>query len=179
MPFGFRPVRRKGGAPVSGALDHYPIESGGSVDLFQGDLVKLSGGYLVPAESGDTDIIGVFMGAEYVDPNSGQPVYRNNIASGQTSEDGVITGAIVSDPDATFLVEADSSVTIAATDIGGTATFAVGTGNTVTGLSGANLDAVTDTDPDVRILGAYEVEDNELGTAGATVEVVLLNHVTA
>lgn len=182
MAFGFKATRAKGAQNSSAGFNTYRIKDGGTNTFYKGAPVKLVDGYIVPATTGD-EILGIFVGGGYIDKNTKQPVFSPRIASG-TETDGMLEGydtpfgRVVDAPDMTFIVEADSGLTIAETDIGKGYTFAVNTGDDATGLSGATLDAipVAIADADVTVLGRYSVEDNALGAGGAVVEVAFRNH---
>ena len=72
--YGFKPVSEFGGLAYSGSTRMYPIATGYSTNLFNGDIVQLSGGTVVTttmsaASSPATPVagtLGIFLGAEYV-----------------------------------------------------------------------------------------------------------------
>lgn len=84
--------------------------------------------------------LGVFIGCEYVDPNSKQPVWRQNYPGSITPASGDIMAHIIDDPDALFEIQADGA--IAQTRLGCNAAIIQDVvGNTTTGNSGLKLQA--------------------------------------
>ena len=57
--------------------------------------------------------------------------------------DSYVTGYIVNDPNARFIAQSDSTGLAFPTDINATIGFAIGTGNSANGISGAYLDTTT------------------------------------
>jgi len=77
-PYGLDPINEFGGLPYAGSTRMYPIATGYSTSLFNGDTVKLSNGTIVldnysSASSPTAAIagtIGVFLGCQYVNTMS-------------------------------------------------------------------------------------------------------------
>ena len=72
---GLRPSRRRGGAPNGSGMNEYPIASGTTPALYNGDIVSQSGGYVVALVTITQKAIGVFTGCRYVE--NGEPKWSN------------------------------------------------------------------------------------------------------
>lgn len=99
-PYGFKPINRFDGLPYAGATLQYPVTSGQAI--YFGDTVKIVAGGTI-SQSGATTtgtIVGVFVGAQYVN-SSGQTVQAQYVpASGVTNP----IAYVVVDPTASFKV---------------------------------------------------------------------------
>ena len=136
--FGLRPYRKLDGTPLVGAQNRYTIASGHTTAIFQGDMViPLTSGNIDRHSAGSaTAILGVFNGCFYTDPTTQKPTYKNYYPGGVAASD--ITAFVVDDPDAVFLVDADSAFTRANLYTNYSVTNT--TGVTQTGLSKVQLD---------------------------------------
>jgi hypothetical protein len=165
-PCGLKPVRHVTGAPYNGAARVFSTASGDNVAIYIGDPVKLSGtsstvnGVVYTdvdqAATGDV-IIGVVVGV--LPDVATDLIYR---AASTTRRLLVAT-----DPDLEYEIQEVSGGTpLAAADIGLNANFVVGSGSTITGRSGVELnnsgEATTNT-LDLQILGLVARADNEVG----------------
>jgi len=150
--YGFKPVSEFGGLAYSGSTRMYPIATGYSTNLFNGDIVQLSGGTVVTttmsaASSPATPVagtLGIFLGAEYV--NSSKQTVRGQYWPASTVSDYAVA-YVVDDPRTVFkavMVAQGTSLSNTASTVGyanatfiGTNVYAVtGTaGNTNTGDS--------------------------------------------
>ena len=74
--FGLKPLGKVGGAYAAGSQSEYEIADAMASSIYQGDLVALSGGYVVPVQSSATgSILGVFNGCLVEsDPSTGKPI---------------------------------------------------------------------------------------------------------
>jgi len=136
--FGLRPYRKLDGTPLVGAQNRYTIASGHTTAIFQGDMViPLGTGNIDRHSAGSaTAILGVFNGCFYTDPTTQKPTYKNYYPGSIAASD--ITAFVVDDPDAVFLVDADSAFTRAGLYTNYSVTNT--TGVTQTGLSKVQLD---------------------------------------
>ena len=118
------------------------IAQGNTTAIFRGDpVVQLTSGYITQATAGTTQIAGIFMGCEYVSVSQGRTV-RSNFWPGTSDAAADIAAFIIDWPDAVFRVQANAGpVTISS--VGQNANFAIGTGNTLNGFSGATLNVST------------------------------------
>lgn len=194
-PFGLRPIRHRNGASYNGAFNPYYVPAGYGTALFIGDPVVKTGtanstevsapgagkfnvGTLPAinkATAGDGNAItGVIVGFG-PDPDNLNRVY--NPASTER------VAYVCDDPDVVFEIQADGS--IAATQVGLNAVLIyTNTGNTNTGLSGAELDTTSDVPAadasnQLTIQRVVNREDNEAGSAYTKVEVKINNHTEA
>ncbi len=87
-PFGFRPVGKVGSNYDNQGLTQYKISNNYGTALYQGDSVKLSGGYLAISTTGAA-IVGVFQGCYYIDPTTGKPTWKNYYP-GSIAQDGIV-----------------------------------------------------------------------------------------
>ena len=136
--FGLRPYRKLDGTPLVGAQNRYTIASGHTTAIFQGDMViPLTSGNIDRHTAGNgTAILGVFNGCFYTDPTTQKPTYKNYYPGGVAASD--ITAFVVDDPDAVFLMDADSAFTRASLYKNYSVTNT--TGVTQTGISKVQLD---------------------------------------
>lgn len=109
-PYGFKAENELGGLPYAGSTRMIPIATGYAANLFNGDLVQLSGGTLIKsamsaASSPGTAVagqIGVFVGCEYTNPGTQQRVRAQYWPSGTVAQDAV--AYVIDDPRAVFKV---------------------------------------------------------------------------
>jgi hypothetical protein len=136
--FGLRPYRKLDGTPLVGAQNRYTVKSGYATAIYQGDLV-------IPTSTGNIErhtandsaaVVGVFNGCFYTDPTTQKPTYKNYYPGGVAASD--ITAFVVDDPDAVFLMDADSAFTRASLYKNYSVTNT--TGVTQTGISKVQLD---------------------------------------
>jgi hypothetical protein len=176
---GFVPSRRRGSGANSTGTSRYRVANAFGSDIFYGDLVKLDGGYIEPITSAGSYSTGAFQGCEYIDPVSKQPTFSNYFPSGVSSAVGDVTAFVVDDPAATYIVQADASVSVG--DINLNFDVTLGGGSTVTGISGFGIIATSrqETTGMVRILDIYDEPGNAFSDANPKVEVRIVQHVDA
>lgn len=191
--FGLRPVKRMGGK-WTGQRNAYLVSNGYATDLYMGDPVKLSAGYIVVAGNGDK-VLGVFLGASYVDSNGAPQIGERFIAGTSISAGGLPidaiagianpVGYVADDPSLIMVIRADNSVSVG--HFGLNFRVSAGAGNNATKRSGFNLkvaSAVTsgvdaasaDKQTMVRAMGLYQTPGNSIGAANPLVEVVWIAH---
>ena len=159
--FGLRPL---GNLSATGAQKQfaYEIADNQSGAIYQGDLVTLSGGYVVKYDSTlHTAALGVFNGCNYIDPTSGKPTWKNYYPGSVNITAGVISAEVVDDPSQLFLIQADEDVVQA--DIGLNANIAYTAGSSTTGLSATELDSSTIANTAtlaLKIVGFYNAPNN-------------------
>ena len=165
-PFGLRPVRYVSGAPYSGAANLYSTAAGDSQAIFIGDPVIISGTsqtingrvYADVDQAATGNVIqGVVVGVIPVTQDS--TIYR--AASTQRLL------LVADDPNLLFEIQEVSGGTALTTAaIGLNANFVVGSGSTVTGMSGVELNNSGEADTntlDVKLIGLVSREDNAVG----------------
>lgn len=121
-PYGARPVGTlSGSGSFSGKRRAYKIASGYATSIFYGDFVKLVAAGTVEKDITTTTLtpIGIFVGCQYTDPNSGQIVNDQYWPASTAASDAV--AFVVDDPHVLFQMQADEAVDQA--DLG--ANFAV------------------------------------------------------
>lgn len=178
--FGMVPLRKVGSNYNSTAQSQYDIANATASNIFHGDLVKIANGYITPIATTTDYAVGVFVGCEYTDPVSKQPTFSHYFPANTSSAIGNPVGFVVDDPYATFMIQADASVT--AGDIN-SQNFAVtlGSGSTVTGNSGFGIKAASRATATkaVRPIAMIDEPGNALtGTDGAfpKLEVKIVQH---
>jgi hypothetical protein len=180
---GFRPVRYLNGAPYTGQMRKYIIPASDGTATFIGDLVKLStagsdDGYtaVIQAAAGDA-CIGAIVGMEVDPTNLNTPVYR------AASTKRVVY--VADDPNLIFEAQEDGDTDpLETADIGLNVNCVVGSGSTVTGASGMQIDSTshnTTATLQLRLLGLVQRVDNENvlsagGQAYTRWEVKINNH---
>lgn len=180
-PNGLVPSRRWGSASNSTGTNMYNIADGYATSMYTGTLVEVSAGNLTILANGANSgakPIGVFQGCQYTAAN-GTPTWSaywpasTAVLSGSQAK-----GYVCDDPYATFIVQADNTVT--AGDIM-TYNFAanIGTGSTVTGQSNGSLSVssrTADATALLRPLAYEEIPGNSASSAYPSLEVELIHH---
>jgi hypothetical protein len=140
-PFGFRQYSGTGSAPTYEQVT-VRIAFNASAIFYGDPVMPDANGFVVVGAPGTTQIAGIFQGCKYLSVSQKRTVWSNywpgtDVASGQTVE-----GYIINDPNAKFLAQTGSTGATNA-DINANVNFAIGTGNTATGVSGAFVDMAT------------------------------------
>jgi hypothetical protein len=163
--FGLRPL---GNLSATGAQKQYGYEiaDNQSGAIYQGDLVTLSGGYIVKYDDTlHTAAVGVFNGCNYIDPTTGKPTWKNFYPGSVNITAGVITADVIDDPNQLFLIQADEDVVQA--DVG------------LNGVSGTELDSSTIANTAtlvLKIVGFYNSPSNIRATNHVDVVVKINTH---
>ena len=170
-PFGFKPVKHLNGSPWNGQANVYYIPSTDNTATFIGDAVKGAGAAdatgkyptVAQATAGAAvrGVVIAFGDNPYVmtHPDTPNRSYRPAATA--------MYCLVVDDPQVIFEVQEDSDgAALAATEVGLSTNFIVGSGSTTTGKSAMELDSsdtATDTSGNCRLLRLANREDNELG----------------
>lgn len=189
-PFGLRPSHRLGSnSPHNGGFTLMKIASNETTPIFNGDAVKLiasstNRGHIqrmnatvttTTVTSSGTNV-GVFVGCQYTDPNSGKLLQRHYYPGAIVASD--IWAFVVDDPDVVFRIQADD--TLPATALGcNAALIQTQVGSTFTGNSGLTLDASSIADTatlPLRIVGFVNDPNNSVGDTYTEVYVRLNTH---
>lgn len=139
-PYGFKPVNLIGGQVFSGSTRNFPIQYNYSANIYYGDLVTLSAGYIVPATlpvSTTNTTVGVFLGCYYTNPGTKQRLWSQFYPANTAAGD--ITAIVCDDPDTVFEVAVTTAA--GAATIGSASSLLVGqnlAGGTLAGTSGGN-----------------------------------------
>lgn len=163
-PYGLKPINLIGGQVFAGSTRNLPIPYGYGTNIFYGDYVQLTRGFInrisVTSGSSTTFPVGIFLGCSYTDPVTKQKRFSQYWPASTLSGDAV---AIVSDdPDAVFKAAMCSSGTTMSSAalalVGQNASMLNNTGSTTTGdsanavVSPTSTPATTLTLP-IRIVG--------------------------
>ena len=162
-PFGFRQYSGTGSAPTYEQVV-MTIASNNTTAIYFGDpVVPLNTGYISQASSNSVQIAGIFVGCKYLSTSQKRTVWSNYWPGSDASAN--VEAYVVNDPNAKFVAQGDATG-IAFADINANIGFAIGTGNSATGISGAYLDTstlnTTNTLP-FRVVGLVQ---NPPGSAG-------------
>ena len=181
-PYGLRPVNMQGSQYMTHGMRLMRINGGYATSIFNGDLVKLVGGF-IEKDTAATGMkpIGVFLGCEYEDTSMG--LFHRNFWAGGTviKPNSNAWGYVVDDPDLLFEVQAAGSV--AQTSLGLNANLSTQTADTaaqlVTGRSKVSMlntgHAVTATFP-LRIVDFVRRPGSSVGDAYTDVIVRINTH---
>jgi hypothetical protein len=140
-PFGFRQFSGTGSAPTYEQIAVRIVYN--ATNIFFGDPVAPdSNGYVVQASSNSVQVAGIFVGCQYLSVSQKRTVWSNYWPGSDVASGNTVTGYIVNDPNAKWVAQSDATG-VATTDINANIGFAIGTGNTANGISGAYLDTST------------------------------------
>lgn len=144
--YGFRPVNLIGGQVFSGSTRQIPIQYGFGTNIFYGDIVGISRGFItrstVTTGAGATTgaagngTVGVFLGCNYTDPVTKQKRYSQYWPASTLAGDAF--AVVTDDPDTLFQVAVAS--TQGAQAIGSAATAMIGLN-----IAGSDLAGSTNT----------------------------------
>ena len=165
-PRGLRPVSKLSGAPYSGSVRVFSTASGDGTAIYIGDPVKLSGTSSTVNGSVYTDVDQAATGDVMVGVVVGViPETRDSTVYRAASTTRLLEVCV--DPDMLFEIqEVSGGTALTAAAIGLNADFVVGSGSTVTGYSGVELNNATEATTntlDVQIVGLVDRSDNEAG----------------
>lgn len=139
-PFGFRQYRGGGSAPTYEQVA-MTIASNNATAIYFGDpVVPLNTGYIAQASSNSVQVAGIFVGCKYLSTSQKRTVWSNYWPGSDATGD--IEAYVVNDPNARFVAQSDATG-VAFADVNANIGFAIGTGNSATGISGAYLDTST------------------------------------
>lgn len=138
-PFGFSQYSGNGSAPTYEQVAAI-IVSSSTTAVFSGDPVENDANGYVIRGTGTSTIAGIFVGCQYLSVSQKRTVWSNYWPGSDNS--GNVTAYIVNDPNARWVAQSDATgLTQAA--VNANIGYAIGTGNTANGLSGAYLDVST------------------------------------
>ncbi|MDE2105240.1 MAG: hypothetical protein KGL39_48895 [Patescibacteria group bacterium] len=142
-PFGFSQVKGTGSSPTYEQVS-MKIASNNTTAIFKGDaVVPVTGaatGYIAQATAGTVALAGVFVGCKYLSTSQKRTVWGNYWPGSDATGD--VTAYVVNDPNAQFVVQANSSLNVPYSKVGQLAQLGVGTGNTTNGVSGMYLASI-------------------------------------
>jgi len=181
--WGLRPAGTLGNTPATHGLSQYWIDAAYSTsDLFHGQAMKSSGGYMITGESATTvTTVGVLQGIFYNASTTLKPTWASWYDATITPANSEDTQAFVNDyPFQKYTIASDDAVAanVPAAHVKFMETFSVYAntgGNTTTGVSTTTLDigATHATTHSWRLLrSAEDPENQDLTAAYCTLEVV-------
>lgn len=177
-PRGFEPIGSLDGRPYSGAVRLYRIKSADAYAIGNGDPVLIIGsgsdrGYCqrfnttltATTVTASGTFLGILVGCEYTDPNSGQKTFNHYWPGSIAASD--IYAHVVDDPDCLFEVQANGAVALTALGCNFSVIQTAVT-NTITKNSGLQLkydsNATSATLP-FRLVGFSTKAGNSIGDA--------------
>ena len=153
--FGFTQYQGGAGGAPTMAQSVRRIASGNSTAIYTGDpvmpVVSTANGYITQASPGSTTLAGIFVGCRYLNTSLGRVVWSPYWpGSGAT---GDVEAYVIDDPASRFIVQTSTSsfpmtgtaTTMTSGVIGQYAQFSIGSGNTLSGRSGAYLSSLATT----------------------------------
>lgn len=154
-PFGFQQYQGGAGGAATFGMTRRRISSGYATAVFTGDpvqpVVSTATGYVIIGSASTTVVAGIFAGCEYMSTASKRKIWNNYYPGSDATGD--VFAYVVDDPNARFKVQGNSTTfnitgTLSAwtsSPVGQYAQYAIGTGNTANGQSGAYLNSLATT----------------------------------
>ena len=145
-PFGFRSFGHQDGSPPTMGMSKYVMNSSYATATFTGDLVVLSSNPYGTVQQWVAGLIatikplGVFAGCSYYNPTVGRTVWSSYFP-GSVGSSSPVTAYVITDPEMTFIAQASSGTVVGTSLIGQNISATVGTGNTLSGISGSYLNS--------------------------------------
>jgi len=168
IPFGLKSSRVRGGQRNPEALNRYRIANAFAGNIFKGDAVALNTANGTVTQVSGTGAaatnraLGVFMGCTYTDPVTRRPLWSNMYIAGVSSADGQPLALVIDNPDQTFVIQADASISVG--DIGLNFDLSLAQGSSFSQQSGFLLRAASRTPGAalLRLVDIYDVPGNAL-----------------
>jgi hypothetical protein len=140
-PYGLQPVNLIGGQVFAGSTRSLPIQYAYATDIFYGDFVVLSRGFITRASvatgTGVNQVTGIFVGCTYTDPVTKQKRFSQYWPASTLAGDCL--AYVVDDPDTVFKAAVCSATTVIASGalamVGTNLSMVNNTGSTATGNS--------------------------------------------
>lgn len=143
-PNGFQVTGRADGAAWSAAQRMRQILYSNTHQIFKGMPVQLlSTGYVDTLAPGTTAPLGIFEGCSYVSISQKRLVWSPYFPGADVVSGSQVFAYIDEDPFATLVAQSGNGGPVTQASVGMNVNFAVGTGNTLSGLSGAYVDFAT------------------------------------
>lgn len=180
-PYGLKPINLIGGQVFAGSTRQLPIQYGYGTNIFYGDFVVLSRGFITRAavSTGTTvnQVTGIFLGCTYTNPLTKQKQFAQYWPASTLAGD--CTAYVTDDPDTVFRAVVCSATTVVASGalamIGTNLSMIDNTGNTNTGNSANAVLAPTATPAStilpVRCIGVVEdtaITQSATGSSSST-----------
>jgi hypothetical protein len=140
-PYGLKPINLIGGQVFAGSTRSLPIQYGYATDIFYGEFVVLSRGFITRASvttgTGSNQVTGVFLGCSYTDPVTKQKRFSQYWPASTLAGDAA--AVVADDPDTVFKAVVCSATTAIASGalamVGTNLSMINNTGNVNTGNS--------------------------------------------
>ena len=140
-PYGLKPINLIGGQPFAGSTRELPIQYAYATDIFYGDFVVLSRGFITRASvstgTGVNQVTGIFVGVSYTDAVTKQKRFSQYWPASTLAGDAL--AYVVDDPDTVFRAAVCSATTVIASGalalVGTNLSMINNTGSTATGNS--------------------------------------------
>lgn len=164
-PFGFRQYQGTGSAPT---YEQVPVKIAyNATNIFFGDPVEPdANGYVVQGDgtTAAAGIAGIFVGCQYLSVAQKRTVWSNYWPGSDVASTQTVTGYIVNDPNAKFVVQSDATGIVQG-DVNLNVAYTIGTGNTSNGISGAFISGANTTNTlPFRIVGLITDPPGSAGT---------------
>lgn len=159
-PCGFTPVKHLTGGQVRS--EEFEIASGYATAIYPGDWVKpVNDGTIARAAAGDTTLLGVFAGCQYV-KTDGETIFSKIWPASQTIKSGTRARAIVY-VDPQIVYEAQVSTVVGLTGVHALFDILATAGDATLECSREQVDGSTagTADGQVRMIGYVEAPDND------------------
>jgi hypothetical protein len=182
-PFGFRQYSGNGSAPTYEQVE-VQMAYNATATFFGDPVAPDANGQVVRASSNTVQVAGIFVGCEYLSVSQKRVVWSNYWPGSDVASNQTVTAYIVNDPNARFVVQNNSATAIGQDGVNANIGFAMGTGNTANGISGASVDRTTiDTTNTLpfRIVGLVQNPPGANGTditSGYNYVIVAFNNVS-
>ena len=115
-PYGLKPINLIGGQVFAGSTRSLPIQYGYSTNIFYGDFVVLSRGFITRAAVSTAgtanQVTGIFLGVSFTNPITKQKQFQQFWPSGTLAGDA--EAVVCDDPDTVFKAVVCSSTTVVA-----------------------------------------------------------------
>lgn len=183
-PYGLVPVKKIDNTPFSGAVGTYRVQSGYATALHFGTPVQYTGGYITALSDGNAgttttpdEVVGVFMGCSYTDPNTSQKVWRQHLPASVVASD--IEAYVADDANTVFKAQVSTTAFDALANIGKCyALSAASGGSSTTGKSSLAIDtdgtpAAGNTLP-IKLVGLAAEPGNTNAKSGEYIDVLVM-----
>jgi hypothetical protein len=177
-PYGLKPINLIGGQVFAGSTRSLPIQYGYATDIFYGEFVVLSRGFITRASvttgTGSNQVTGIFLGCSYTDPVTKQKRFSQYWPASTLAGDAA--AVVADDPDTVFKAVVCSATTAIASGalamVGTNLSMINNTGNVNTGNSANAVLAPTATPVSsilpVRCVGVVEDTAFSVSASGSS-----------
>ena len=143
-PNGFQPAGYLSGQNPTAGFTRRLIAKANSTAIYRGDpITSLNTGYVTQSTAGTTQIAGIFWGCKYYS-KAAKTVIQSPFWPGSTTDvTADIEAYVLDNPDILFLTQSGNGGPVTFASVGNNINFALGTGNSTTGISGAYADYAT------------------------------------